>query len=91
MTYRRKFPFAGKTSVLFWLTITFDLDILNLWRGRAGVDYNSASGKRLEKSLKEQSQKSRLSMRCLMGKEINIAQAAVSELSGTVETVNSYT
>jgi len=78
MMFRRKFPFVGKASVLFWLNITFDLDIRILWRGRAGVDYKSASGKKLKMSSKEQSQKSRLSMRCLMGKEINIAQGLPS-------------
>lgn len=35
-----------------------------------GIDCNSASGKRLEMSLKELSQKSRLFMRYLMGKEM---------------------
>lgn len=29
-------------------------------------------------------------MRCLIGKETSVAQAAIPELSGTVETVNDY-
>lgn len=82
MMFHRKSLFTCKTPILYWAKTTSDLGIQGSWTGQAGVDCNSASGKRLEMSLKKLSQMLGLSMRCLIENEMWFSVTSCTQIRG---------